>query len=473
MTTPITSGATTFDWTRPEDTTIIGGYTRTTRAALTNDNLLKVKDAASRKILPKPIKGNYVITSFDPAKMSEKDNFFRCISALDVEFQAIKQHHINFHMHNIFALVFKNERQAKAADGTLLTDPTTGNPIMESYAQDLGDLFETWHNVDVDHVALSVATYQRYGEDIDRQSLTWSWDFFMANVDADMRHYLVSMTDKYPAHIGRTGPMAFFYMARKLITVTRTLAHNIVSGTMNLELRHFEGEDVNECVFVLRNILKFLNYGTSNSTAPPTFMMNLVDIFLRCSNSQFRSYIRNMRDFHETQIDTPEKLFSIAIKYYHDIQTNPEVEWLTTRKKKSAFVAGNNDKSKGSANQTSSTKGNSKSEIDRTPPKQGEPTTRKNQHTGRDEHWCSKCPKGGRWGNHNADGHDKWFQDFKAWKDRQNDKKGTESKESKETQESDNKGSESTPKSMRRSTPVASVLRRTYVSFQDSDDESE
>ena len=42
---------------------------------------------------------------------------------------------------------------------------------------------------------------------------------------------------------------------------TSTLAHHVMSGLMVLELRHFEGEDVNEYVFVLRNVLKFLNYG--------------------------------------------------------------------------------------------------------------------------------------------------------------------------------------------------------------------
>jgi len=40
---------------------------------------------------------------------------------------------------------------------------------------------------------------------------------------------------------------------------TSTLAHHVMSGLMILELRHFEGEDVNEYVFVLRNVLKFPN----------------------------------------------------------------------------------------------------------------------------------------------------------------------------------------------------------------------
>ena len=49
--------------------------------------------------------------------------------------------------------------------------------------------------------------------------------------------------------------------------------------------------------------------------------------------------------------------------------------------------------------------------VDRNPPADGEPTFRTGEG-GRTEHWCSKCPKGGRWGNHNADGHDAWCESF-------------------------------------------------------------
>ena len=47
--------------------------------------------------------------------------------------------------------------------------------------------------------------------------------------------------------------------------------------------------------------------------------------------------------------------------------------------------------------------------------------TRINNH-GWEEHWCSKCPNGGCWGNHLTDGHAKWLKSFLEYKAKQKQK---------------------------------------------------
>ena len=61
--------------------------------------------------------------------------------------------------------------------------------------------------------------------------------------------------------------------------------------------------------------------------------------------------------------------------------------------------------------------------IDRTPPKQGEPKSRKHPTTGTEEFWCGN-PRCSRWGNHPTARHEEWFAELKAHgRTRQNKKK--------------------------------------------------
>ena len=46
--------------------------------------------------------------------------------------------------------------------------------------------------------------------------------------------------------------------------------------------------------------------------------------------------------------------------------------------------------------------------INRNPPKPGESTKRENN--GRTKYWCGKCPKGGHWGNHDNNNHEKFLE---------------------------------------------------------------
>ena len=257
------------------------------------------------------------------------------------------------------------------------------------------------------------------------------------------------------------------------------MSHNIVSGLLVLELRHFKGEDVQEAIFVLRNILKFLNFAHPTlDRTPPTIMTTLVGVFLHATNAQFRNYIQNLSDFHSDEIDTPEKLFTKAQAYYNKLKSEPGKVWLPTKKQRSLFSAeAVTEEKKGSIvpKKPSSFKiperDRSGTLIDRVAPVGDEPRTRISDKTGREEHWCGKCPKGGRWGNHLSKDHDKWLEEFRK---KQAERKMSSSSSASVASQRSQKSNDVAPTATVTvaESPIRSLLRRTYVSFNDSDDES-
>ena len=75
-------------------------------------------------------------------------------------------------------------------------------------------------------------------------------------------------------------------------------------------------------------------------------------------------------------------------------------------------------------------KKNNDKKIDRRIPKKGEPHLRTNED-GKEEHWCGKCSKGGRRGNHKTSEHDTWQENFKKMlKERKEENKGKKKEKS-------------------------------------------
>ena len=400
-------------------------------------------------------------------------------------------------------------------------------PIMIPTTEELGLLWDVWHNLSKEDVLSSCRTFFQHGEDIDRQNLSWSHDMILKNVDSNLAHIIIAECESQPPH-ARSGPHAFCVAAGKVMAASSNLSHNVNSGLRELQLRHFQGEDVNECVFVLRNVLKILNYGVVNlDRSPPNLLQVLFDVFQQCSNGQFRAFMQNLRDFHHMRVNTPELLFSEAQACCRNVLASPTRQWLKTKKSKSAFIAGKSTRSaesepsadqadsnhQGQGSSTASppsSQGNSGRSrrqpvvVDRNPPAEGEPIFRTGEG-GRTEHWCSKCPKGGRWGNHNADGHDAWYESFLEMKRKREERRQAEASNgnpssgttpnSASSSPSASSGASSNqvndaPGSMRRGEAHASMVdksdsstasttaklsamfRRQYVSFNDSDDDS-
>ena len=471
----------------------VAGYTRATRVAITGENLIKLKDSVVKQVVKPLLTGNIKVQSFDPTEMGDKTNFFHFVGGWHNSSTLFRNHCKSYYLGNVFSLVTIDPLgvQLADADGTLRTN-ADGTPMMGPAIAYGDSLFDVWHNVELDEVIESVRIYINFAQDVDRQNLQWTWELLLQNIDEDLRHYLISETDPIPNGHGQTGPVGYFLVARKIMTASSNLSHNVVTGLMLLELRHFPGEDVQECVFVLRNVLKFLNHGHARfNRAPPTIMDYLIDVFLKASNRRFRNYVLNLRDFHPATIDTPERLFGQVQEYYNNIITKPGEDWLPTTKRGKAYISQTNateficqettpERPTRSVEQVAETPATPTTPVaspkktpfvpDRTPPAEGEPTVRYNPKFKGDEFWCGVCPQGGRWGNHSSEGHAEWWKNFQA---KRNERKKSLSPETETATPA------SPPKTMRTNTTAAvsqkasltDMLRRQFVSFQDSSDE--
>ena len=118
--------------------------------------------------------------------------------------------------------------------------------------------------------------------------------------------------------------------------------------------------------------------------------------------------------------------------------------------------------------------------MDRTKHKEGEPHTRINDR-GWEEHWCSKCPNGGCWGNNLTDGHTKWLKSFLEHKAKQKQKAEQNAHEQPSNSAANNnqgsaKQGESTLGSTHRGSAnvslpsISALFHRTYATFNDSSD---
>ena len=452
----------TFDLSQAAPKAATTGYTRQLRAGLSDEGYVKFRDAVVKKIIKTPLTSNLQVSSYKPSEMDSKSNFFNVIanwSQASLKFEAWMRTHC---VHTVFDVV----------EATI--DATTAS---NSTIRSIGNLFKNWHTLTLDQVYASCEAMYNYSSDVvEGQNLNLSWEFLMANIDQDLQAGVIQELSRYVQvnpDIAQSGPMAFHVIANRIIRATDALAHNVVTGVMGMGLIHFKGEDVVECVSVLRNVLLFLGHGAANSKCPPTIMDTLVDIFLRCSNPTFVNFVRNLKDFHGSKIDAPEKLFSEVQVYYNTLLSKPN-GWLRTTKNRSAFLATlpematafeatayhDNDETK-----PNSSGGKSKASdleydksgklIDRKPPTNGK--TERTTADGTIEKWCGRCPKGGRWGSHDSAGHDAWYKDFKERRDAFNKKK----KEKKEKKAAEEGASSTTTTSV---TPPFEFLGEVYFS---------
>ena len=457
----------TFDLTQASPVASAAGYTRTTRSSLQNEGLVKFRESFVKKLQKTPLTCTMQVTSYKPSEMENKSNFFYAIAQFATAAMFFQTWFRSHFADNVFKIVEKY---------TMPADPNANPPRQNDTesVREVGDLFKIWNAITIEQVYESCDLYMKYSNSaIEAQNLNLTWEFLMVNIDADLRAAVIAEISRFKEmnpDAAQSGPMAFFILANRIIQSTDALAHNVVSGIMTMGLIHFKGENVVEAVATLRNVLLFLGHGTQRSKCPPTLMDVLFDVFLRCSNSTFVSYIRHLKDFEKSTVDTPEKLFSKAQAYYTDLLTKPN-GWVRTTKNRAAFLAelpelsvamqaeleaSMKPKAKSSPSEKQSTpskhalnassqftfsttppsdlanrpkqdrKGNP---IDRTPPKKGESHIRTNPSTQRKEFWCGhqRC---WRWGGHTEDRHDQFFEKLKQ---RNNSKGNTDSKKPEET----------------------------------------
>jgi hypothetical protein len=298
-----------------------------------------VKDAAIKRILEPCLTALAQVLLFGPTNMLNSSNFFQFVGDWHMNLSILRQHMKSYYTHNVFELVTIITTIKRDSNGQPKVD-SNGNFVAVKSVVNQGSLLDVWHNVTLKTVAKSCRIYAKHSKDVNRQNLRWSWEFILANVDADLSHHIISKVEPMEDNVGQTGPMAFYLAAKKIILSTSNLAHNVISGLMVLELHHFQGKDVNECVFVLCNILKFLNHGHPKfDKTPPTIMQNIFDVFLHVSNMQFCNYIQQVKDFHLDMVMDPKQFFAKAQAYYNNIMTKPGKVWLPIKKVKAIFPA--------------------------------------------------------------------------------------------------------------------------------------
>ena len=72
--------------------------------------------------------------------------------------------------------------------GNPITD-ASGNqiPLMENYIQEIGSIFDIWHNLDKLEVLTSCQMYFQHSKDVDPQNLARSYKLLMKNVDPSLQ----------------------------------------------------------------------------------------------------------------------------------------------------------------------------------------------------------------------------------------------------------------------------------------------
>ena len=410
--TSITGGTTiqgtTFDLKQKAPKAETSGWTRSEREKLTNEGLVKFKENVVKKVIKTPLSANLSVSSYKASEMDSKNNFFHALGQWSVAALVFQSFLKSNFMSSVFTIVRKDQ----------VDDPNNPGTLIDTVVE-RGDLLSSWHSMTLEEIFESCSIHMKYSTSVvEAQNLNLSWEFLLANVDQDLKASVIAEVSRFVSRdmdAAQSGPMAFYVIANRIVRSSDALAHNAITGLMGMGLIHFKGEDVIECVSVLRNVLLFLG-----AKAPPTIMDTLIDIFLRCSSPVFVSFIRNLKDFHYSRIDTAEKLFLEAQLKYNELIIKPN-GWLRSSKSKSAFLAEMPElaavleettpspKSSGSGQPSNQPETDRKGrKIDRTPPGNGQPKKRKNAE-GRLEYWCSKC---NRWGAHLDDNHDEWWAKY-------------------------------------------------------------
>eukprot|EP00977_Amphora_coffeiformis_P013291 scaffold3422_cov150-Amphora_coffeaeformis.AAC.1 len=202
-----------------------------------------------------------------------------------------------------------------------------------------GNIIREWHTMTLEQVVDSVKLQLKYVTDhVHRQNLVWTFDYFINSIDADFKAYVLSKISSLDTEIGRSGPVVFYLIAKNLLYTSENLAQKVINGFIALRLTHFEGENVSEAIFTIRNVLKFLRYGETNSFAPPTTITIIYDVFCGTSVASFRNHVQQAQEIILKNVTQPEAIFDhLQVKYEELLLAD---RWVPMKKKPSAFAFG-------------------------------------------------------------------------------------------------------------------------------------
>ena len=123
-------------------------------------NVVTLKDKVIKKLLSPTISTQHRLSSFNPEELRNNEtNFFSFVGNWREQTQSVNQHMQFFYLHNVFMVVKMGYCQRQNAGGVMQyqldgmgnqVSDTSGYPIpeMEDYVQEVGNLFNNWHNLD-------------------------------------------------------------------------------------------------------------------------------------------------------------------------------------------------------------------------------------------------------------------------------------------------------------------------------------
>ena len=148
----------------------------------------------------------------------------------------------SFYVHDVFVVIQMNHCQQRNASGALQfhvdatgnpVNDTSGNPIpiMEDCVQEVGNLFNIWHNLDKMEVLKSCHVYHQHAENVNCQNLAWSYKLLVKNIDAMLQQHVISVCENLLEY-AFSGLFVFVIMAERIMLITQNLAHNVNSGLL-------------------------------------------------------------------------------------------------------------------------------------------------------------------------------------------------------------------------------------------------
>ena len=211
----------------------------------------------------------------------------------------------------------------------------------------------------------------------------------------------------------RTGPLALWLLLNEITHCDEPTLDVISAGLGSLSLSLYDNEDVKQHGATWQKAIAFLKpYGK----VPVDAKTKLLEQYAKCSVAVFRAHFRTLELTNDPRLATISSIIHEGTLKEGSFKSRGL--WNPVKKKGAAFHARTDEKG-GNGNDKSGVKGakpthdRSGRPIDRTPPKQGEPKSRKHPTTGMEEFWCGN-PRCSRWGNHPTAKHEEWFAELKA-----------------------------------------------------------
>ena len=301
------------------------------------------------------------------------------------------------------------------------------------------DLFTQYKEVSLSTVRKASHFYSTYGGPFTAENCNWTGLKLLNSCEEDLRERILGATANDP-RTEQSGIVYFKIMMNHVVSTSESHMRTIQDHIRALKLTEFDGENVSDAVSSLRGLTEQL----SNHSALPGDIIELIANVMRGTTvSKFETYVDQTYGYHRSGLVTYtlSSFFDAMEKQYQEM-SGVTGRWTAATVKAnqgSVFFSGNcrycnikghkqNDCRKYKADQAAgrapadggrgggrsggrgrggrggrSGGGRGQYNVDRTPPKAGQPHER--DTNGHAEKWCGSCK---RWGNHLTVNHRAW-----------------------------------------------------------------